>query len=317
MRITVVGAGIIGLSCGLRLREAGHTVRIVAAAPSVKTTSSVAAALWYPYRALPEGAVTRWAAGGFTALTDLAEDPGSGVRLLPGRELFRAPAPDPWWHDAVPAGSLRRIAPGKLPPGYADGFELTVPVVDMGTHLDWLTGRLHGLGVSCLHQQVSDLDSVAADADAVVNCTGLGARDVCGDDALVPVRGQVVVVEQVGLDRWTLDQSDPQQLTYVVPRSRTIVLGGTADENDEDLTVRPDVADQIVARCAAVAPQVANARILAHRVGLRPARPSVRLAAEHRPGGRLVVHCYGHGGAGVTLAYGCAGDVVRLLDTAR
>ena len=116
MRITVVGAGIIGLSCGLRLREAGHTVRIVSAAPSAETTSSVAAALWYPYRALPEVAVTRWAARGFAALTDLAEEPGSGVRLRAGHELFRAPAADPWWHDAVPAGSLRRIAPERWRP---------------------------------------------------------------------------------------------------------------------------------------------------------------------------------------------------------
>ena len=43
-------------------------------------------------------------------------------------------------------------------------------------------------------------------------------------------------------------------------------------------------------------------------VGLRPARPAVRLEAEGR-----VVHCYGHGGAGVTLAWGCAGEVAALL----
>jgi D-amino-acid oxidase len=129
---------------------------------------------------------------------------------------------------------------------------------------------------------------------------------------MLPVRGQVVVVEQVGLDRWTLDQSDPDLITYVVPRLDTIILGGTAEEGDEDLAVRPATAEQVLARCAAVVPEIAGARVVAQRVGLRPARPVVRLETEARAGGP-VVHCYGHGGAGVTLAHGCAQDVVGLL----
>jgi D-amino-acid oxidase len=62
-------------------------------------------------------------------------------------------------------------------------------------------------------------------------------------------------------------------------------------------------------------PALRSAEVLGHRVGLRPARPSVRLEsvphADGSPGG--VVHCYGHGGAGVTLAWGCADDVVTLV----
>jgi D-amino-acid oxidase len=44
-------------------------------------------------------------------------------------------------------------------------------------------------------------------------------------------------------------------------------------------------------------------------VGLRPVRPSVRLEAEALGGGRRLLHNYGHGGAGVTLSWGCALDV--------
>jgi D-amino-acid oxidase len=308
MQITVVGAGIVGLTVALHARRAGHAVQVLAAAPPPQTTSSIAAALWYPYRAFPRDAVARWARGGFTALTELAGDARTGVRLRTGRELFAEPAPDPWWRDAVP--SVRRVPPAELPAGRADGFELAVPVVDMAVHLDWLADHLQELGVALSQRRVDDLD--ALDGDVVVNCAGLGARELCGDVTVLPVRGQVVLVEQVGLTRWTLDQSDPDLLTYVVPRLDTIVLGGTAEEGDEDLAVRPLTAEQVLQRCADLVPEVAGARVLAHRVGLRPGRPAVRLETEHRAGGP-VVHCYGHGGAGVTLAHGCAADVVGLI----
>jgi D-amino-acid oxidase len=51
--------------------------------------------------------------------------------------------------------------------------------------------------------------------------------------------------------------------------------------------------------------------VLSRAVGLRPARPTVRLdrtTVDDRP----VIACYGHGGAGVTLSWGCAADVVAL-----
>ncbi|HEU5271334.1 MAG TPA: FAD-dependent oxidoreductase, partial [Jatrophihabitans sp.] len=133
MRVTVVGAGVLGLTSALRLAEAGHVVDVVAAATGERTTSSVAAALWYPYRAYPEAAVTRWSAITYAALGELAGDPSAGVRLRRGRELFRQPVPDPWWRAAVPA--LDRVEADRLPPGYLEGYELTVPVVDMAMHL--------------------------------------------------------------------------------------------------------------------------------------------------------------------------------------
>lgn len=305
MRVTVVGAGIVGLACALRLSEAGHRVSVVAAARGSATTSSVAAALWYPYRAHPERAVTRWAALGYAALAGLVEGP-AGVRMRTGTELLREVSPDPWWRDAVP--TLDRVPAAELPEGYADGWTLTVPVVDTGVHLAWLEETLAARGVRVAGQRVGSLDELSG--DVVVDCAGLGARELAGDHSVQAVRGQVVVVEQVGLTRWLLDQSDP--LTYVVPRLQTIVLGGSADEGDEDRDVRPVTAEAVRARAVALVPALAGARVLAHQVGLRPARPAVRVERVDA-GARPVVHCYGHGGAGVTLAYGCAEDVVTLV----
>lgn len=310
MKVRVVGAGVVGLTSALRLAEAGHQVEVVAAELGESTTSSVAAALWYPYRATPTAQVTGWLARSYAALTALAADQLAGVRLRPGRELFREPAADPWWRSTVP--QLERLAGEELPAGYLDGYLLTVPVVDMALHLAWLGNRLGDWGAGIETRRLTTLPAALAGVDAVVNCAGLGARELAGDHLLSPVRGQVIVVEQFGLTEWLLDQNDPERLTYLVPRADTVILGGTSEDGDADPEVRPATAEVILARCAALVPAVAGARIVSHRVGLRPARPAVRLETEVLAAGP-VVHCYGHGGAGVTLAHGCADEVVEHL----
>ncbi len=160
---------------------------------------------------------------------------------------------------------------------------------------------------------VTDLAGVAPEADVIVNCTGLGAQHLLGDGSLVPVRGQIVVVEQVGLTEWLLADTDPELSTYVVPRERTIVLGGTAEVGKTSLEPDTATAQGIRDRCVALLPAVAPARIIGHRVGLRPTRPAVRLERDQLSSGQPVVHNYGHGGAGWTLSYGCAADVVNLV----
>lgn len=298
-RVIVVGAGVIGLTCAVRLLEAGHRVDVVARDLPLETTSAVAAALWYPYRALPRAQVTAWAATSYDVFAGLADDERTGVRMLIGTEVLATRKPDPWWRAAVP--SLDRET--ALPAGYAAGWTFVSPVIDMPVHLRWLVGRIEELGGTLTRMNLSALPD---DGTVVVNATGLGARHFGADDSVVPVRGQVVVVEQVGLDRWLLDG---EGLTYVVPRAREVVLGGTDEEGEWSRTPDPAVAEQILHRATALAPQLEGARVLRHKVGLRPARSEVRV---ERVG--AVIHCYGHGGAGVTLSWGCAADVVGLVD---
>jgi D-amino-acid oxidase len=299
-RVIVVGAGIVGLTCAVRLLEAGHRVDVVARDLPLETTSVVAAALWYPYLASPPDRVTAWARTSYGVLEGLAADDDTGVTMRAGTELLREPSPDPWWRAAVP--SLDRET--TLPPGYADGWTFVSPVIDMPVHLRWLVGRIDVLGGTLTRMNLSALP---ADAGAVVvNATGLGARHFGSDPSVVPVRGQVVVVEQVGLDRWLLDAGG---LTYVVPRAHEIVLGGTDEEGEWSRTPDPGVAAAILHRAAALVPGLEGARVLRHKVGLRPSRPEVRVERVGR-----VVHCYGHGGAGVTLGWGSAQDVVGLVD---
>ncbi len=297
----MVGAGVVGLSCAVRLLEAGHGVSVVAADRPEGTTSAVAAALWYPYRALPQDLVTAWSARTYTALAELAGDPGTGVRMRVGTELVREPQPDPWWAAAVPD-----LARATALPGYAGGWRFTAPVAEMGVYLPWLVRRVEELGGTLVHARLDRLPR-GEGADLVVNASGLGAHELADDPAVTPVRGQVVVVEQVGLEEWWLDPGHPGGPTYVVPRGRDVVLGGTDQEGQHDLTPSPATARDIVQRARRLVPSLAGARVLRHAVGLRPVRPAVRV---ERVGD--VVHCYGHGGAGVTLSWGCADEVVEL-----
>jgi D-amino-acid oxidase len=120
------------------------------------------------------------------------------------------------------------------------------------------------------------------------------------------VRGQIVVVENPGITEFFVAETDPP--VYFFPQGDLVVLGGTAQEDAGDTTPDPEEARSILARCAAVEPRLHGARIVGHRVGLRPVRPRIRL---ERDAG--VVHNYGHGGAGVTLSWGCANEVARLV----
>jgi hypothetical protein len=171
------------------------------------------------------------------------------VRLRTGHELFREEQPDPWWRDAVPA--LDRVPPSALPAGFRDGYLLRVPVLDMSVHLPWLVARLAAVDVTVRVQALTDLASASPDADVVVDCAGLGAAALASDADLTPVRGQVVVVEQVGVEQWLLAQDDAAALTYVVPRERTVVLGGTADvgATSTSRTRRPHATSWSGARC--------------------------------------------------------------------
>ena len=300
-RVIVVGAGVVGLSCAVRLAEAGHRVDVVARDLPQETTSAVAAALWYPYLAYPQDLVTAWSGTTYVELSRLAADAATGVVMRTGTEVLADRQPDPWWRGAVPALD-RETA---LPAGYADGWTFVAPVVEMPVYLDWLVGRLTALGGTLTRLNLSALPAPTdAGAGLVVNCSGLGSRLLGADLSVGPVRGQVLYAEQVGLERWSLDESGP---TYVVPRSRDVVVGGTEDVGEWSRTPSPQVAEAIWERATRLVPELAGARVLRHKVGLRPARPSIRL---ERAGD--VVHCYGHGGAGVTLSWGCADAVLEL-----
>lgn len=304
MRVLVVGAGVTGLTVGVRLAQEGHDVHLFARELPLETTSAVAAALWYPYRAYPFELVLQWSAHSLDVFTELASSqPAAGVALRQGVELLRTPTPDPWWASAVP--SLARLT--DVPHPYRDGWSFVAPVIEMPVYLRWLQATLESLGGTVTRMALAELPN---QAELVVNCSGLGARQLAHDPSVTPIRGQIIRLGQVGVDRWLLDGEGP---TYVVPRSEDITVGGTDTEGEWSRSPDPLVADEILSRAINLVPELADAPILGHSVGLRPARNEIRLEEVSTSGGGRLIHCYGQGGAGVTVSWGCAGAVLDLV----
>lgn len=302
-RITVVGAGVIGLTTALELAAAGHDVTVVTADPPAATTSAIAGAIWFPYQAGPPDRVARWAARTRARWAALVDDRAAGVDVITGYEL--APTADPpWWLAALDDA---RWGPTPLP-GAPTGWRFAAPRVEPARFLPWAEARLPR---PLVRTRIARLADVAG--DVVVNCTGLAARALTGDPALVGLRGQIVVTAPGGCDLATTitDDRPPGPIFYAIPRRDELVLGGTAEvaTDDDPLAPDPAVRARILAQAAALG--LSPGPVRADRVGLRPTRPSVRLerdAADPR-----LVHHYGHGGAGYTLAWGCAEDVVALI----
>jgi D-amino-acid oxidase len=302
MRVIVVGAGVIGLTCAVRLAESGYEVAVLARDLPLETTSAVAGAIWGPYLAEPAERVAEWAKASYDEFTKLAEREPS-VQLRHGRSLLVEQTPSPAWADVLP--DLARVA--SPPVGFADGWAFTAPVVEMPKYLPALVKRLENAGGTLTRAALSGLPSTA---DLVVNCTGLGARLTAADPTVTPVRGQVLSVAQCGLSEWLI-ADQPDSTTFVIPRSQDVIVGGTSEPGDWNMAADPVSSKAILDRAAELVPQLRKATVLRERVGLRPARPAVRCERVDD-----VIHCYGHGGSGVTLSWGCADEVLALVSNA-
>jgi D-amino-acid oxidase len=319
-QIIVVGCGVMGLSTATILAEAGHRVRVVARDPVERTTSATAGALWEPYRTGPEHLVIPWAQRTFRTLEHLARIPEeTGVRMVEGLKAHSSSGelPLPAWSDGLP-GIVTPIAAAEVPAGYRSGYRARLPLLDMAAYLAYLVRRLARVGGVIEHRQIATLAEIAEEAPYLINCAGLGARDLVPDPQLRPVRGQLVVTENPGIQEWFVEartNDDGPVGLYIFPQPHTVVLGGTAEEGQWDVRPDPAVADQIIRRAARIHPALADARVVAHRVGLRPYRPRIRLEREVFPTGCVCVHNYGHGGSGITLSWACAEDAAALLTT--
>jgi D-amino-acid oxidase len=282
MNILVIGCGVSGLTSALCLLESGHSVSIWAKQQPPHTTSNVAAAIWYPYKAYPPKRVTAWGEATLRKLEELRSEEGSGIIMASFLEVKPTSNPeDPWWARGMK--SFRQARPEELPEGYPGGYTFEAPVIDTGVYLDFLVNRFQAQGGQIQPHVVNDLTEAFTQSNIVVNCSGLGARELVGDRDLHPARGQVVRIKHNG---FRSTEEDPQETQNILRRCANLA--------PEFATITTDDIERVVC-------------------GLRPVRSTVRVEAERIAPDRLLVHNYGHGGAGITLSWGCAIEVAELV----
>jgi D-amino-acid oxidase len=311
MNVTVIGAGVIGLTSAIRLREAGFDAHIVAADPPAETAASaVAGAIWYPHGA----SQATWSAGrGLRSLDVFTAGAQDGLPGLVARQMVELTMPgsaDPWWAD--PSRGFRRCVPDELRAGYEDGYVQETVAIDTLPHLHHLGSVFQDLGGTVTIDRIDVLDDVLEADRLVVNCSGVGAGELVGDATVEPIRGQVVRLRSDQVTRITMVDAGPLAYAYIMPHRGEVVVGGTRDYGEWDRTPDGAVTAHLLDKAAALEPVLAGAEVIDVKVGLRPGRPTVRLEHQPVPGTLGVIHNYGHAGNGWSLSWGCADEVVRL-----
>ena len=311
-RAAIIGAGVSGLTCGVVFAEREWKVTILADETGQQTTSAAAAAVWFPYDAEPVEKIVPWALTTYERLRDLSRDPQTGVSMIEIRQFTRTseiPVPD--WTKPLGAHSLPVIRSANASPAqnFSSGYALTVPLTDTTIYLDYLMDRFRKSGGIIQSTHINKLEEIPADFGLIINCAGIGARELVHDPDLEPHRGQVAIVSKLDLTQAIVCDDPP--LMYTIPRTNDCVFGGTNSLSDSRKPSRADT-DAIVSECSRVL-GIERPRVTAVKVGLRPFRKSgVRLEPEKLPDGRTVIHNYGHGGAGFTLSWACAEEVYTI-----
>ncbi|XP_069016696.1 D-aspartate oxidase [Embiotoca jacksoni] len=322
VRVAVVGAGVVGFSTAVCISEALPvcSVTVLAERFSPDITSDVAAGILLAaeYPDIPLERQRRWFKDSFDHLLAVAQSahaPEAGVMLSSGWQVFREVPSDqkPFWSDFVIG--FRQMTKRELErfPEHKFGLACTTVKCECSSYLPWLEKRFREAGGRVQQRKVDSLQELSGSFDLIVNCSGLGSRTLVGDTMVHPIRGQVLKVEAPWLQHFVRDGDGT---TYIYPGIHSVTVGGTRQEGDWRLQLDEGDGKSILQRCSRLEPSLSRAKVLGQRVGLRPGRRNPRVERELlEVQGRQVpvIHNYGHGGWGVSLAWGTAVDALRLV----
>lgn len=305
--VTVVGLGIVGLTSAILLQEAGFDVKMISKSRHEKTLSTKVGAIWFPFEIQPKVKANTWATLAYQRYeNDVIK--GNGVKFIPFITAYDADS-NIEWTSQLPKGKVRKASPEELPKGMEMAFVSQVPLAEPLLYLPYLFNQFLKNGGEYLEQEITTLEEFATLDSLVINCTGLGAKSLCNDDELHPMRGQILRCKKMNVPSFA-NPTTRGALSYVINRSEDSVIGGTDYENDWNESIDPADTDLILNRLSESGISQ-SPEILEVIVGLRPRRSSVRF--EFDTNYPNVFHNYGHGGAGFTVAWGCAIELADIL----
>lgn len=241
---------------------------------------------------------------------------------------------DPWYKDVI--DDYREMQPSEVKDGYDSGCQFTSVCLNTAIYLAWLVGQCRKNGVEFKRAVLSDLSEAKSlshtgrPADIIINATGLGSFKLGGveDKTMTPARAQTVLVRNECSPMLVTSGTDDgvTEILYVMQRAAGggTILGGTYDMGNWESQPDPNIANRIMERIVKLHPQIADGKgvkglsVIRHGVGLRPFRADgVRLETERMSDGTHIVHNYGHAGWGYQGSYGCAEEVVNLVNKIR
>lgn len=327
----VLGSGVVGLTTAIELASRGVGVTVYADRVAHPRASEAAPALFTPYPGPDLARFQRWTERSLARLKRIAVEagPDSGVHLGTLRQYFYKPAPQFPWLDTLL--NVRPIRP--VPAPCVDATTGDCPHIDMRRYLPWLESRARARGVTFIDRGVAAIDDLfALGHRTVVNCAGYGARALAADPLVRAMHGQVLHVHNdIGLEYSIHDDAPTREdggeglVAYIFVFRDHLVLGGTFEAGREDHATDRATLDAIVERCRGLLRldgdprwrDLARTEIGAF-AGVRPARGGPTQFEETRvervdlPGGRAIVHNYGHGRSGVTFSWASAEEAADL-----
>lgn len=306
--VTVIGCGIIGLTTALKLQEKEFQVTLIAKERFDKTLSSKVGAIWFPFEIHPKEKANTWATLAYNEYR-LDEKAGNGVSFIPFITAYNTES-NTDWTKLLPQGTVRKANSNELPKGIKTAYISTVPLTEPVLYLPYLFERFINNGGIFKEAEISSLQEVSTLNPLVVNCTGLGAKALCNDDDLQPMRGQILRCKKMTIPSCA-DSTKKGALSYVINRSKDCIIGGTDYENDWNTHIEKSDTDLVVKRLVESGLSLKVPEIIEEIVGLRPKRSTVRF--EFDDNFPNIFHNYGHGGAGFTVAWGCAIEISELL----
>lgn len=359
--VLIIGAGISGLTTAWTLLDRGYKVTIIAAkyaSNDEKITSQIAGALWewpppvcgryWHWEEICLETLKRRCMISFHRFKELAANPDTGVRMCTSNFFFGRPIQS-CATQTKKLSEIKETLPGfrhdikiiqelGVNPNYGvvDCYCHLAPIIDSDQYMDWLMNYLKSrYGIKCLTREIiGDLLAQESEllqyfeADVIVNCTGINAKELVSDDSVFSLRGAYVRVINDGSKfpkineamTVTLDGEESNDMVFIVPRNNnTLILGAIGELEELELNINLQnysPLKKMFEKDLAFFPDLKNAQIdpdYPIAVGIRPFRKThVRVERESKDS--KIVHNYGHGDSGYTLSFGCAKDVADIID---